>query len=157
MLEKVKIYAENSKEYKRLSDFCDYMNNHTSLRYEFFVKDTYYDLGADWKYTAVCVEDDKSKAAWQVLNANEYEQLLREDSDYKERVFERIWRMVIESRRALYASSDVDLVLGGTRMKDAPLMSVIQSKFDWLREFDSNIYHKMLSDLTDVLGERGLL
>lgn len=58
----IRIYEEDEPEYKLLRDFCDYLNDATTDRYRFFMRNILFDAGQNWWYTAVISEDTAMEA-----------------------------------------------------------------------------------------------
>jgi hypothetical protein len=102
----IKLYNENDREYGRLKAFCEYMNSITPDRFEFKIQDTYFDCGADWKYTAIITHDHLNKRTmeldrdetWQTLNPREYETLLTIDESILKEVIEKIGDDVLNGK-----------------------------------------------------------
>lgn len=49
----ISIFKENSKEYKKLSDFAEMLTDSAPDNYEFYVDDFYFDAGQNWMWTSI--------------------------------------------------------------------------------------------------------
>ena len=85
MSDRIRIYDRNSEEYGTLKAFCEYLNRLTD-RYYFHLKNTMFDIGQDWVYTAILTTDrtDSSSVTgtWQTCDAKNYIMVL--DKKFKE-------------------------------------------------------------------------
>lgn len=82
MSNNIRIYNENEPQYKLLQDFCDYLNAHTTDRYNFYLKNMLFDGGSNWYYTAIITEDNNIEEGsllhiWQTCTPKTYETILQ--------------------------------------------------------------------------------
>lgn len=73
-MEMIKVYEPSSNEFKKLEIACAVFNENG---FECYVKDTWFDFGQNWKYTAILCKSDWG--AYQFLNPREYLDILNSD------------------------------------------------------------------------------
>ena len=82
--EVIRIYDQNSEEYKTLQDLCDRLNQ-ASSKTMYYLQNIYFDFGQNWKYTAIIAKQGNQE--WQATTPRDYENILNGNSD---EVFEKL-------------------------------------------------------------------
>lgn len=79
----IRVYDEKEIEYRKLQFFCDVCNNELinwGAHKYVFIRECYFDLGQDWKYTALITEDFAKYSTWQSVCPRDYEAIVSSDS-----------------------------------------------------------------------------
>lgn len=71
--EVLRVWDENSKEYKTLQSFVDKLNQ-ASSNTEYYLQNLYFDFGQRWKYTAIVAKKDGQE--WQAATPKDLEDIL---------------------------------------------------------------------------------
>lgn len=62
-------------------DACEQWSvENKNFRYYITIKNMYFDLGQDWKYTGLLTTDTEEDIKWQSLNPKEWKELVNSDS-----------------------------------------------------------------------------
>ena len=74
----IKVFGKDSEEYKALNVAAAVLTAKSPNGYRYYVGETYFDYGQDWKWTTVLCEGD-SWGGYQALNPREQEDILLGD------------------------------------------------------------------------------
>ena len=91
--------SNNFTELMRMRFFVNFaehwMMENNNYRFSLEIEDIYYDMGSNWKYTALVTYRESDKTSWQSLDGREWVELVNDDSvesikkrayDYMERI-----------------------------------------------------------------------
>lgn len=73
----IRIYNENEPQYKLLQGFANYLNVHTTERYNFRLENMLFDGGTCSYYTGITTEDTKTGDMWQTCTPKAYVTVLQ--------------------------------------------------------------------------------
>lgn len=77
MSNNIHIYNENEPQYKLLQGFANYLNAHTTDRYNFRLENMLFDGGTNSYYTGISTEDTKTGGMWQTCTPKAYVTVLQ--------------------------------------------------------------------------------